>query len=149
MKRPGAFLIFAVLYFLAAMALLGLTQAGDPPSATAVIAAELGLFATVAWACFRRREPRVERDEGGRGGSRNADPEEWLQSGDGKLAVARVTAWACAMSPLLVLLHIRSVRRGAEQVAQVGLTAEEAGAMAASLLRMAEKVEATAPTTVQ
>ena len=53
------------------------------------------------------------------------------------------------MTPLMVLLHIRSSRRGESYVSQVGMTAEEARAVAAGLLRMAERVDSETPKTVQ
>jgi hypothetical protein len=158
--RHGAFLIFAVAYFLLSMAFLGLTQWDCPaeaafaqcrasrPGAATVLILELALFLLIGWGLFRREWPQTE---GGLdpGGSRIAQPDEWLQSDDGKLVVARLTAWGAAMTPLMVLLHLQSERRGESQRTQLGMTPEEARAIAAALCRMAEKIEEEAPRTLQ
>ena len=158
--RHGAILIFAVLYFLLAMAFLALTQWDCPvgvawdqcrasrPSAVTVLILELALFLLIAWALFRR--DWLETEAGlDPGGSRVAETHEWLQSEEGKLVVARMTAWGAAMTPLMVLLHLQSERRGDAQTAQLGMTPEEARAIAAALCRMADKIEEQAPRTVQ
>jgi hypothetical protein len=158
--RHGGFLIFAVAYFLLSMAFLSLTQWDCPsaasfaqcrasrPAAAAVLILELALFLLIAWALFRRDWPQTEAELES-GGSRIAQPDEWLQSAEGKLVVARLTAWGAAMTPLMVLLHLQSERRGESQTAQLGMTPEEARAVAAALCRMAEKVEKETPRTVQ
>jgi hypothetical protein len=157
--RHGGFAIFSGLYFLLALGFLGVTQwdcgAGASveqcrsarPDPWIVLALALGLYLLIGWALFRPGNVSAEQIDPG--GSRWAEPEEWAQSDEGKLVVARLDAWGAAMTPLMVLLHVRSSRRGESFVSQVGMTPEEARAVAAALVRMADRVEAEAPRTVQ
>jgi hypothetical protein len=157
--RHGGFLIFSVLYFLLALGVLGVTQwdcgaaaafeqcRAARPDARVVLALALGLYLLIAWALFR--PGNVTAEEMDAGGSRWVEPEDWAQSEQGKLVVARLDGWGAAMTPLMVLLHLRSSRRGEGFVSQIGMAADEARAMAAALVRMADRVEAEAPRTIQ
>lgn len=136
-RRAALFTIFSVLWFLTAMGLIGLAGAGRAGSAVIAGLAFLSWFlAAIAF----RPVPRVEMDEAP--GAMQATPEQWVQAEDGRLAIARLTHYGAAMSPLTVLLHLRFVRRGEESVAQIGMTAGEARELAAGLLRMADRVDA-------
>lgn len=156
--RHAGLLIFSVLYFLLAMAFVGLTQwqcgaavgfeecREARPDIRLVLALELGLYLLICWALFR--PGNVTAEEIDAGGSWWVPPEEWAQSEEGKLVVARLQAWGAAMTPLMVLLHLRSTRRREDFVSQVGMTAEEARAVAAALVRMAERLEAESSKTM-
>lgn len=153
-KLPAAaFPIFVVIYFLAALALLGWTQwdcTGDlaemqrckaeGPSVPLILLGAAILFFLLARYLFDWKKPEEAVAFDGPA-ARTAEPEEWLKAEDGRLAVARLTHFGCAMSPLAVLLHLRFIRGGEAGAAQVGMTAEEARALAASLLRMTDKLD--------
>lgn len=136
-RRAALFIIFSVLWFIAAIGLIGLAGAGRTGSA---IVAGLAFLSWLLAAIALRPVPGIDMDEGG--GAMQASPDLWLQAEDGRLAVARLTRYGAAMSPLTVLLHLRFIRRGTEGVAQVGMTAGEARDLAAGLLRMAERLDA-------